>query len=329
MMSSSHKPGKLFSAQIPLGTSMRLFVATLLLAGFTLVRAEAADPSVALTPRASDRGSSIVVNPSSVDWCQWIVDTPNFRIYWCPPTGDVRSFAAKCERLAAVSRRRWLGKESAQRWSPKCDVVVHRGVAEYVASLGPGGQATSGCATIRLDEGRVVLRRIDLRVDATDWIAESLPHELMHVVLADRFSFRRIPPWADEGIAMLSESPARLNQRLHALRQCTARGSLYTFQDLIRVETGLQPAARDAFYGQSLALVSVLLEWGTRKQVLDFVAASQLDGYDAALRQVYGTRAPNELERQFAERSQSERPFALAHQTLVASSRSAKAVIAE
>jgi hypothetical protein len=320
MMSSFHKPGKLFFVQIHRGTSMRLFVATLLLAGFTLVRAEAAEP----TSSASGRDSSIVVNPSSVDWCQWIVDTPNFRIYWCPATGDVRPFAAQCERLAAISRRRWLGKESAQRWLPKCDVVVHRGVTEYVACLGPGSQATSGCATIRLDEGRVVLRRIDLRVDAADWMSESLPHELMHVVLADRFSLRRIPPWADEGIATLSESTARLNQRLSGLRQSAARGSLYTFQELIHVETGPQPAARDAFYGQSLALVSVLLECGTRKQLLDFIAASQLEGCDAALRKVYGTRAPVDLERQFVERSRSERPFALVHQTLVALSRSPK-----
>jgi hypothetical protein len=123
---------------------------------------------------------------------------------------------------------------------------------------------------------------------------------------------------------MLSESPNRLNQRLSGLRQSAARHSLYTFQDLIHAETGPQPAARDAFYGQSLALVSVLLESGTRKQLLDFVAASQLEGYDAALREVYGTRAPIDLERQFAERSRSERPFALAHQTLAASSHSSK-----
>jgi hypothetical protein len=155
-------------------------------------------------------------------------------------------------------------------------------------------------------------------------MSESLPHELMHVVLADRFSLRRIPPWADEGIAMLSESTARLNQRLSGLRQSAARGSLYTFQELIHVETGPQPAARDAFYGQSLALVSVLLECGTRKQLLDFIAASQLEDCDAALRKVYGSRAPIDLERQFVERSRSDRPFALVHQTLVASSRSSK-----
>jgi hypothetical protein len=309
---------------------MRSIVTLILTAGLWAASALGADgPASPVTQASTARPSAIVLSRATCGWCQWIAETPNFRIYWCPADGNLRRFAAKCERLAAASKQWWLREETARAWTPKCDVVVHRGAAEYVACLGLEAQATSGCATIRLDDGRVVMRRIDLRVDADDWMSESLPHELMHVVLADRFSSHRIPPWADEGIAMLSESPARLKQRLSDLRQSAASGKLYDLPRLTKVQTSPQPMDRAAFYGQSLALVSVLLEWGTRQQLLDFIAACQVDGPQVALRKVYGPRTPTDLERQFAALSRSDRPFALAHQTLVASSQAAKPAIAE
>ena len=324
MMLSARKAGKPFFTEIQ---PMRLIAGLVLLAGSSAALADDSDHAASRV--SSDHKVAIVISPAPCDWCHWIAETTNFRIYWCPAEGNLPRFAAKCERLAAVSKDWWLGRDSQRAWTPKCDVVVHRGVAEYVSCLGPGSQATSGCATIRLDEGRIVMRRIDLRVDAPDWISESLPHELMHVVLADRFSSRRIAPWADEGIAMLSESPEKLNRRLSDLRRTAAGGGLYSFHELMKVQTGPQPADRAAFYGQSLALVSVLLDWGTRQQLLDFVAASQVKSPEAALREVYGTRTSTDLEQQFAALSRSDRPFALAHQTLVASTRSSKAGLAE
>jgi hypothetical protein len=304
---------------------MRSIATLILLASFSAAYARGADgPAVPPSAPPANAKASVVISPSPVDWCHSIAETPNFRIYWCPATGNVRRFAAKCERLAAASKEWWLGKESTHPWTPKCEVVVHRGVAEYVTCLGPGSEATSGCATIRLDSGHVVMRRIDLRVDAVDWISESLPHELMHVVLADRFSDSRIPQWADEGIAMLSESPAKLKLRLSDLQQSVTRGRIYSLGELIDVHSSPQPVDRAAFYGQSLAVVSVLLEWGTREQLLRFVEHCRHESPEAALRDIYGARTPTDLEREFAQLSRSDRPFALAHQTLVASSRPSK-----
>lgn len=136
---------------------MRFLAGLILLAGLTVARADDARHSAAHAAPTTDRNESIVISRSTCDWCQWIAETPNFRIYWCPATGNVRRFASKCERLAAVSQEWWLGQDAERAWTPKCDVVVHRGVTEYVACLGNGSEATSGSATIRLDEGRVVL----------------------------------------------------------------------------------------------------------------------------------------------------------------------------
>jgi len=220
--------------------------------------------------------------------------------------------------LAATTKESWLGKQPSQPWVPKCDVVVHPHVAEYVQALGPGSQQTSGCATIQLDQGRVVARRIDFRADAADWKTETLPHELTHVVLADRFCRFRISPWADEGIAMLAESPTKLRRRLNDLRQVAADRSIYTARDLINVNSSPEPASRAAFYGQSLALVSLLLDWGSREQLLQFVEASQLKGPDAALRDIYGEHRSAALEGEFRDYLLTERPLTWSQQNLLA-----------
>lgn len=142
----------------------------------------------------------------------------------------------------------------------------------------------------------------------------------MHVVLADRFSSRRIAPWADEGIAILSETLSKRKRRLAALRGAVASGATYTVRDLMNVRTFPEPALRAAFYGQSAALVSLLLEWGTRQQLLEFVEASQSQGLDAALA-VYGNRPPAELERQLADSLATDRFIHLAGASSIATAK--------
>jgi hypothetical protein len=230
-----------------------------------------------------------------------VAETSNFRVQWCTSEENLRDLTDTCERMAAASKSTWLGEAQTRPWTPQCEIVVHREVNDYVAYLGPGSEQTSGCATIRLDQGRVVIRRIDLRADALDWKSESLPHELMHVVLADRFTTRRIPPWADEGIAMLSESPEKRGRRLTELRRVAGNGMTYAVRDLMRVQSSPEPALRNAFYGQSVALTSLLLEWGTRTQLLAFVEASLDQGPDAALSAVYGNRVVSELDQQLGQ----------------------------
>ena len=116
----------------------------------------------------------------------------NFRIYWSTDESALRALVERCERMATNTKQAWLGKECASPWTPKCDVVVHPETSAYVQTMGPGASRLPACATIRLEEGRVVVRRIDLRADVLDWKSETLPHELTHVVLADRFCRTRI-----------------------------------------------------------------------------------------------------------------------------------------
>lgn len=236
----------------------------------------------------------------------WVARTANFRIQWYTSEPNLRQLAERCEKLAKAAKLAWLGEAHAQAWTPACEVVVHARLADYVACLGGGSERTSGCATIRLDEGRVVARRIDLRSDADDWDQESLPHELMHVVLADHFSNERIPPWADEGIAMLAESPEKLKRRLTELRRVASQGTIYSLGDLIGVRSRPQPALRDAFNGQSFAVVNLLLEHGTPRQCLEFVEASRNQDWRTAVHDVYGNRL-GDLEQKMSDSIWTER----------------------
>lgn len=236
----------------------------------------------------------------------YVAETRNFRVHCCTSADRLRELAESCERLKTRCQTMWLGSESA-KWEPRCEVVVHSTVGTYCRTLGPGSERTSGCSTIRLDQGRVAERRIDLRSDAEGWLSESLPHELTHVVLADRFTQRRIPAWADEGIAMLAESPDKLQRRLNELRGVIAAGQSLKLRDLVALENGPTPAARAAFYGQSVTLTGLLLEHGTPEQFVRFVELGQRDGYDKALREVYGVESWATLDSQWRTFANSQR----------------------
>jgi hypothetical protein len=278
---------------------MRLLLAALLTAAWTFPYPIAAQETALLGKTLPPPAVRISRHPSCPSCL--IAETNSFRILWCAAENDVRDLAQTCERLSAQSKSAWLDAKTPAAWTPQCDIVVHSTSTDYVACMGPQSVQTSGCATIRIDQGHVVLRRIDLCAESLDWRTESLPHELTHVVLADRFSTQRISPWADEGIAMLAETPQKRDRRFTALRNSVTGGTTYTVHDLMDVRSFPDPAFRDAFYGQSVTLVTVLMQWGTRKQLLDFVEASQTQGPEAALSTVYGKRSLAELERQLVE----------------------------
>lgn len=226
--------------------------------------------------------------------------------------------AESCERWKDRCQTTWLG-ENSTAWSKRCEVVVHSNVGAYSKTLGPGSERTSGCSTIRIEQGQVVERRIDLRSDATDWSSESLPHELTHVVLADRFARNRIPAWADEGIAMLAESPNKLEKRLNELRGIVAAGQTVTLRDLVQFAEGPTPKARAAFYGQSVTLTGLLLERGTPTQFLQFVETGSQAGYDKALRDVYGIESWQTLEGEWRTFVGSQRLRNLAQHAVIGS----------
>lgn len=258
----------------------------------TLAELQAAD-----SPQQSSSVSNVrpVKRYRSRGWS--VEETANFRVWLQADTRETRQLARLCESIREQLQAAWLGEASDTAWTPKCDIVVHASAAGYCRCLGSGAAKSVGCAAINVDGERVVCRRIDLRADAADWRRAALPHELTHIVLADRFAGRYLPRWADEGMGVLAESHAKQWQRARALRQASARGTVYRTDSLLMVTTYPPAAYRDAFYGQSAGLVRFLVERGKPAQFVEFLEQSLDADYDVALRRVYKIGGVQELAR--------------------------------
>ncbi len=244
----------------------------------------------------------------------WLVqESASFRVFCRRDFAEARRLPEACEALRRQLQETWLGAV-AEEWSPRCDIVLHPTVTGYVRELGKGSQNSSGCATVDVEKGRVVKRRIDLRADADDWMISALPHELTHVVLAEKFAMKQIPRWADEGMAILSEPVSKQATRRAAMQRALARAPRYAVGELLSLADYPAADRRDAFYGQSASLVAFLIERNSPARFLEFLQLGQKQGFERALAEVYKILSLGELDAQWhpqlTERGQSAELFA-------------------
>uniref|UniRef100_A0A7C4LMF2 Peptidase MA-like domain-containing protein n=1 Tax=Schlesneria paludicola TaxID=360056 RepID=A0A7C4LMF2_9PLAN len=214
-------------------------------------------------------------------WC--VAESANFRCWVCADGEAARELALTCESWRRRLHEQW-GLPSVGTWLPRCEVIVHPHQTAYATALNRPGDSSVGSTRMQFDGERIVLRRIDLRRDAADWQGSALPHELTHVVIAERFAGRPLPPWADEGLAMLSESSAKQQVRLNSLHQTLRHGPCYSVRDLMAVRRLPPVEWRDAFYGQSFALTAWLVDRNGPEAFLRFLEACQHQPLDEALR---------------------------------------------
>lgn len=242
-------------------------------------------------------------------------ETSNFRVHASCSSSSVRlaqQVAGELEAARTELREKWLDGAADVAWSPRCEVVLHASMRSYVAHVGPGSERTRGSTLIRLGASGVALRRIDLFADPNRGLPETLSHELTHVVLAERFHRRRLPRWADEGIAIVADTPSKQTRYLKDA-QDLRRGE--TLEDLLTRTNYPSPDRMSAFYGRSLSLVNYLLEIGSPAQLMSFVERAMDDGYDAALDAAYGIGGLAELESMWSQfiADADSRPTVAAH----------------
>jgi hypothetical protein len=228
-----------------------------------------------------------------------IVDTANFRCWSQLPEADARRLAESCEVWRSRLRSAWITKADSSDWTPKCEVYIHPNQAAYNQTLRRPGDASVGTTAMNFDQGRTVYRRIDVRADASDWSNAALPHELTHVVLGERFGGHALPRWADEGIAMLSESAEKHRERLENFQTILVARNTFPIGDLVTAKGMPAPHRRDAFYGQSLALSSLLVRKGTPAKFADFIEDSIRIGSDQALKTHYAMNGVLELQQEW------------------------------
>ncbi|MBS0204304.1 MAG: hypothetical protein JSS49_15480 [Planctomycetes bacterium] len=271
-------------------------VCWLSLFGLVAIQSALAESEVAATQEPA--AVSLTVKRSGA----WIlVESPSFRCWSQLPESDARLLAESCETWRNRLRTTWISEPAPEAWVPKCEVLVHPDRTAYNQALRRPGDVSVGSTIMNFDQGRTVQRRIDVRADASDWSNAALPHELTHVVLGERFGGHALPRWADEGIAMLSESADKSQERLENLRSVLAQGPTLSMVDLTQMNRLPQPQFRDAFYSQSVGLTSFLVRKSTPAKFADFVADSVVEGMDNALLQHYSLNGVGTLQREWNE----------------------------
>ncbi len=203
--------------------------------------------------------------------------------------------AHQAETLRRELTEQWLGDDVLAAWTPRCQIRVYFTRERYIAAIGPGSEHTVGCSIVHADHGKITQRRLDL-LQVGGEQPDALPHELTHVILRDRFVEGPLPPWADEGAAILSDSEAKQAHHRSDLRQALSQHALFSSATLFEMN-GYPPAGRfGVFYGQSASLADFLVRRKDPPTFLQFVRIGRERGYDFSASRCYGFRNAAELE---------------------------------
>ncbi len=266
------------------------------------------DQAPAAPTAAPTRGEGRVAvrhaGPGADGW--YVAETTNFRVFYRQSQDFAEQAAQVAEKTRADMQLKWFGAVT-DGWSPKCDLFLHPTGQDYARATGQ--QNSPGHSTLRLEGGRVVVRRIDLHCDDPNLLGAVLPHETTHVVLAGEFGDQLVPRWADEGMAVLTEPREKVDRHLANLVKCYHEGGLFRLQDLMQLADYPQDARHiGVFYAQSVALVDFLCRLKGPQEFSLFMHSGMRYGYAKALERHYGFRNFAELEQRWSESALREQP---------------------
>lgn len=245
--------------------------------------------------RSPARAPAVTIKHSGKTGSWSVAETENFRIFHTGTEQTAETAARVAEATRVSMTRKWFNEEPAA-WSPRCDIFLHATGKDYAKETG-APEGAPGHSSISLDSGRIVKRRIDLRVDDSNALIGVLPHEATHVVLAGRFGAHHVPRWADEGMAVLSEPRERIDLHLRNLPGHRRDRALFAVSELLRQSDYPESRRIGAFYAQSVSLVEFLTRKKDSLTFTRFVRLGLSSGYESALEQYYGYRSFTELEK--------------------------------
>jgi len=230
------------------------------------------------------------------------ISTDNFVIRSRGSVTELEEWGRRCEALLTEVRAKWLGETApAAAWSPRCEVVVHEALATYTAAV-PGGERTVASSWVEATrDDRIVVRRIDVRSDCGDWFGGAMAHELIHILLAERFGLSGVPRWAEEGLALLADPSAKQQAHDADFRRAAADGGEFRLVELFTIGDYPSGTRRQTFYGQSASVVRYLVERQGSAAFVRFIEATAAWGHDAALRDVYACDGVGGLELQWRQ----------------------------
>ncbi len=236
-------------------------------------------PSLAAGERPSSPPTSVADRPSNSG--EILHRTTNFLLE--APSSDIaRKVGEAAERLRRQLAIQWLGQELPP-WPERCHIQIQIGLSK------------GGYSKFSFDKGKPPSQTMSLSGSVEDILADTLPHEMTHVILANRLR-RPFPRWADEGAAMLAEGDAtklsydlRLRKILATSERAISVRRLFAMEDY--------PADYVAFYSEGFSVSRFLLESGGRQKFLEFIEQGLRDGWDQAIQTHYHFRDLEELEK--------------------------------
>jgi len=211
----------------------------------------------------------------------------NFTVV-CADTDRGREIAAHAEAMRREAFATLLAEEHPRPWVVRCEIRVHASAEAFTAALGGPPVSARGATSIEFMGDTVALRRIDVVDDVDATIPDALDHELVHVVLADHFVTAPPPRWADEGLALLFDPPAK--QRSHEADFVAARrrGLTWSAAELVALEEyPVDSLRQEVFYGQSAALVRWLVARRDAATFIRFLDDEASEGIATALARHY------------------------------------------
>jgi hypothetical protein len=247
------------------------------------------DVLAAARKRSGGSSAPIATSTSPLPAGWEAVESASFRVRHQGNKALAEAVAAAAEAKRTEIYSRWSGPPRGS-WVAKCEVVLHPGTAAFAAATKQPAGAT-GLATVKIDDGAVADRRIDLRADDPTAATDALPRELTHVVLADLFPTQAPPRWAEEAMAVLAASGEEVG-RYEATAATVARTQeLMAVPDLVALTGFPKPEKVTGFYASSVTLVEYLVKLRGEKAFTTFLRDSQRYGMEAALRRNYDTDA--------------------------------------
>ena len=220
-----------------------------------------------------------------------VAETTHFRIFHRQTTDYAERIAQVAESTRVAMYRKWFDAEGGD-WTPICELIVHANAAGYTEMTRVPNNSPGHSRIESEPSGRVTSRRLDVRMDIAGMMETVLPHETTHVVLAGMFDAHHVPRWADEGIAVLSEPEAKVDQHRRNLLKNHKDGHLFGLKELMELKDEAHndyphPRRISAFYAQSVVLVEFLTQKRGPKVFTDFVKDGLRHGYETALQRHY------------------------------------------
>lgn len=193
-----------------------------------------------------------------------------------------------------------LGVDDPGSWTVRCEIHLHESEEALAEALGGTPSGARGATSIEFAGNDIILRRIDVIDDDPAVLPDALAHELVHMVLADRFATAPPPRWADEGLAVLFDHEEKRAAHDGDFAAARRAGTIWSVSYLFAMEElPLEPHRQRVFYGQSAALVRWLLTRGGPETLVAFLDDAATAGTGPALERHYGFASTASLEREW------------------------------